>query len=321
MSKKFFNKKSVRKFLIVLALVFALVCFMGWYHSHKFLPDGMSFEGEIHYVAEDSVEFLYDLAYLDENGEYVLEQEIFDKLFEVVDNAEEFILIDMFLWSKKEGAYRDLGGELKTHLVAKKLMNPDIKINVVTDEYNTAYRAFHNEDLFALEAAGINVVYTDMTKMRDSNYLYSSFWRTFGQIWGETNYNCEDGLIKYSGYQVCTRSALKLINSKANHRKVVVADSGEKVVSIVTSANPSGSGSAYSNVAFVIEEEIYSDLIESEKNVAKFSEGEFLDHDFGEVYSTGLKEVEVQYLTEGKIRKGLIDEINNAEAGVFLIEY
>lgn len=314
-NKNFFNRKLVRTILVILSLLIALIWFMGFYHSNKFLPNGMSLEGEIYHVDEDSVEFLYDLTSLDESGDFVVEHEIFDRIFELVDGAEEFILIDMFLWSKREGAYRDLGQEMRNHLIDKKLENPNIKINVISDEYNTAYYSFRQEDLHALEQAGINVVYTDMTKMRDSNVLYSPLWRAFGQVWGDADYECEDGFIKYSGYTVCFRSALKLLNSKANHRKVFVADSGEKVVSLVTSANPSATGSKYSNVAMLIEEEIWKDIVESEKNIAKFSGGEFLEPEFENVYSSGSEEVEVQFLTEGKIRKNLVKEINSAESG------
>ena len=105
--RKFFNKKSTRIVLVVFALLVFLVMFMQWYHSNKFLPKGMSLEGEVYPVDEDSIDFLYDLTY-EKEGEIVYNQKIFDNLFSHIDDAEKYILIDMFLWGKDEEAYRDL---------------------------------------------------------------------------------------------------------------------------------------------------------------------------------------------------------------------
>ena len=48
------------------------------------------------------------------------------------------------------------------------------------------------------------------------------------------------------------RSYLEMLNFKANHRKVFVADSADGPVTIVSSANPHDASSAHSNVALLI---------------------------------------------------------------------
>jgi phosphatidylserine/phosphatidylglycerophosphate/cardiolipin synthase-like enzyme len=91
---------------------------------------------------------------------------------------------------------------------------------------------------------------------------------------------------------------------------------------MVTSANPSAYGSKYSNVALFIEEisnGIHNDIYESEKAIAAYSDEDFVEHEFlrtdgGQVASAS-NQVSVQFLTEGKIRKGLIEEIDRTQSG------
>jgi len=304
------KRKSKKKIIFYTGIIILLLLFyVGLYQSKfKSMPEGTSFEGEERFVSEDSVEFLYDLKYINESGELVVEQEIFDKIFNVIDNAEEFITIDMFLMLFSEkNSYRNLSRELEEHLVEKKKNNPDIKINLITDVHNTGYYSFEHPYLKEMQKNDINVIFTNMDRMRDSNPIYSSFWRVFIQWFGDANYNCEKSLIQSGGEGNCIRSLLRMVNAKVNHRKVIIADNyveGEKkIVTIITSANPDAHGSDYNNVAYF-----------AEKSVADFS-GEFLENDFEGVYSSNSNDVSIQLLTEGKIKDSLIKEINNAEEG------
>jgi len=174
--QKFWKRYKKTIFGIVGIFLF-LVLFVGIYNTNKSLPEGTSFEGEVYYVDEGSVEFLYDLTYLDGAGEKVHEQVIFDRIFDLIDSAEKFILIDMFLFGADENAYRNLSEELASHLIEKKNSNPEIKINLISDEYNTVYGSYIPPFFKDLEENGIGVVYTNMNRMRDSNPIYSSFWR------------------------------------------------------------------------------------------------------------------------------------------------
>jgi len=100
---------------------------------------------------------------------------------------KKFILIDMFLfnnaYSGKERAI-ELSGTLTSKLIEKKKQNPEIKINFVTDEINNFYGSYTSEEILALKENGINVIITDLSKLRDSNFMYTSIWRTYIQWFG-----------------------------------------------------------------------------------------------------------------------------------------
>ena len=71
------------------------------YHQQKPLPDGISYAGDTHLLAEDEIEFLYDLTY-QKNGKEIYEHHIFDEVFKTIEQAEEFLIIDMFNYEKHE---------------------------------------------------------------------------------------------------------------------------------------------------------------------------------------------------------------------------
>jgi phosphatidylserine/phosphatidylglycerophosphate/cardiolipin synthase-like enzyme len=308
--KKIFKRKTI---FYILGIIVLLIIIIGSWNLYKPLPEGMSLEGKIYQIDENSIEFLYDLTYLDESGKRISEQEIFDRVFEMIDQAQEFILIDMFLWGSSENSYRNLSDELTQHLLNKKQETPSITINLITDEFNTIYGAYNQPQLTKLQNAGINVIYTDMKKMRDSNILYSSVWRTFFSWMGVAS-ECNSIFLKFSDKEICARSGLKFLNFKANHRKLIVADSENKMLSLITSANPHDGSSAHSNVAVYIEEKIWEDIYYSEKSIANFS-GEFKEFSFGNIYETKSSDISVQFLTEGKIKKNLIQEIGKTFEG------
>jgi HKD family nuclease len=316
------NKKKfeLKKILLLLIIIFAaLYVLMFVFHQFKPMPDGTSVEGGIYNIDADSVDFLYDVTYIDEDDERIIEQEIFDKVLEIIDGAEEFIVIDMFLFRRGDG-YRQLATEMADKLIERKTANPEMSITLTTDIFNLDYGSGQNVELERLENSGIDVVITDMNKMRDSNLFYSPFWRVLFEPAGipDSYEDCEGSLYKPRGNNYCIRSLMKLLNAKANHRKVIVADNvldGErKIVSLITSANPDAFGSDYSNVALFIEDEIYKDIYFSEKKIAEFSSGKSFDV-LPEVSSVEEGEVSVQLLTEGKIGNGIVKEIDASVQG------
>jgi len=298
--------------MIIWILILVLV--VGIYNQNKPLPTGTSLDGEVFYVSKDSVDFLYDLTYQSNTGQIVYEQEIFNRVFEVIDDAEKFITIDMFLiGTNNDINYRNLTQELTDHLIENKKSNPEIVINFITDEYNIIYGSYKHPYLEDLKNNGVNVIYSNMDRMRDNNGLYSSFWRVFFYVLGIPN-ECRFSLMNFGGKNVCIRSGLKLLNLRANHRKLIIADKGEKIVSVIMSANPHDASSAHSNVGFYIEEKIWQDIYNSEKAIADFS-GRLEGYVPKGVYESDSNDIGVQFLTEGKIKKSLVEEINNAVEG------
>lgn len=69
------------------------------YGLYKPLPEGISYEGQVHHV--ENVEFLTDLTY-EKDGEVIRNHQIFDRVIEMIEEAQEFIVFDMFLFNDLE---------------------------------------------------------------------------------------------------------------------------------------------------------------------------------------------------------------------------
>ena len=105
-----------------------------------------------------------------------------------------------------------------------KMQHPDMDIWFITDEVNTNYNAAPNPLLEQMKSANIHVVVTNVDPLRDSTPVYSAVWRTFFQWFGQSGKGLIPNLMATDGPDVTVRSYLKLLNVKANHRKVVVSE-------------------------------------------------------------------------------------------------
>ena len=230
-------------------------------HTLKPLPPGISFAGSEHPVEE--IRFLKDLTYLDGHGQRQSQQEVFDAVFEMVDQAKTFVLIDMFLFNPFTGnedlPFRRLSSELTERLIKKKTSSPELEMVLITDPINTLYGGRVTSHLSRLEEAGIRVVYSAIEKLRDSNPLYSSFWRMTGRWLGNSPGRWAPN--PFGEGRVSLRSYLHLLNFKANHRKVVIADDERGLIGLVTTANPHDGSSAHENVALQFRGAAVNDLL------------------------------------------------------------
>ena len=307
----------------IMLIIATLLLSVGIYQAFiKPLPEGISLLGEEYYVPESSVTFLADETYLDDKGVRQSKQEIFDEVFRMIDGAHDYILVDMFLYNDFQGEHsentRALSGELTEALIKKKKEAPNITIIVVTDPINTIYGGQISRQFKQLEEFGIIVVMTDLKKLRDGNPIYSSFWRVFVQWFGN---NSQKGFLvnpfDYNGHFVTVRSYLSMLNFKANHRKLIIADSGKdgvrKLSVLVMSANPHDGSSAHSNVAIKVDDQLWKDAIVSEQSVGNFSSIEIPSYPKDVNDETG--DVKVQLLTESKIRDRLIELLNETKEG------
>jgi phosphatidylserine/phosphatidylglycerophosphate/cardiolipin synthase-like enzyme len=258
------------------------------------------------------LEFLYDLTY-QRDGERVVEQQIFDRVMRMIDEAERFVILDMFLFNDEHGgdrAYIPLTRTLTDRLVRKRSQSPDVYISVTTDEINTFYGAYMPYQFTALERAGVDLVVTDLTKLRDSNAMYSAVWRVFLRWFGTAGPAFFPHPLTSRGQKVTARSYLRLFNMKANHRKLIVTDKE----CLVASANPHDASSYHSNIAWVANGEICNDMLQSERGVADFS-GVVLPEHVVEGSDGEDGDVQVRFLTEGKIRSALIEAMQQAGQG------
>jgi len=306
----------------IILFIFFIIISVTFLNVYKSLPKGVSIEGEIYKVQNDSVVFLSDKTFLNKDGNQVYQQEIFEEVFSMIDNAENFILIDMFLFNdylgKETDSYIDLSKKLTDRIINKKNSNTEIEIVFITDPLNQLYGALESENIKRLEENGITVIETNLKKLRDSNSLYSGLWRSVLQ-------HLPVGFIKLpnpfssNSKKVGLDSYLTLFNFKANHRKLIISDYVNdsdilKVSSLVTSANPHDGSSGHSNVAITIDDYVWRDLLDSELSVINFSGGEIKNVE-RDLYEDVSGDVSVQVLTEGKIKDSVVYSIDNTREG------
>lgn len=228
------------------------------------LPEGISFRGK---AVPADIHFVYDLSYVDESGQRQLSQRIFDELFTLIGNASQLLVIDQFLFhdypASTPGASRPLARELTDALLQRKRECPQLAIYFITDPVSSMYGGVLNPYLADLEAAGVTVAVTDLDQLRDSNPIYSFFWRLLVRPFG----NKPGGIFRnpLNDERVSLRSYLAMMNQKANHRKSVVADDGAgNWVGYVATANPHDASSAHMNAALRFTGPAVRDLYQTE---------------------------------------------------------
>ncbi|NJP39252.1 phospholipase D family protein [Alkalicoccus luteus] len=312
----------MKKPLWIAAAAFA-VLYIGviLYHQLKPLPENVSYLGESRMIAEEEISFLYDLTYVDEEGEEVYEQEIFDEAFTIIDEAEHFLIIDMFLvndFSTEDGDFPELSREFTDRIAARMEENQELNVVFITDPINTTYFSHESEHIDPLDAAGAEVVYTDLTRLRDSNFLYTGLWRIGLQWFGQSGSGWLPNVFGEDAPDATLRSYLKLANTKANHRKTIVSENA----GIITSANPHDASAYHSNIGIRVQGETLRDVVESEKAVAAFSDGDLsyfpTEEELDEWLVTSEEEarpVQTQLVTEGKTKQALLSVIAAAEEG------
>jgi len=226
----------------------------------------------------------------------------------MIAKAERLVVVDMFLFNEFLGAgsapHRRLCEELTVALVARKRAVPSLHAVLITDPVNTVYGGLDSRHLKLLQEGGVEVVVSRLDRLRDSNTAWSSVWRLFFKPWGNSS-GCGWLASPFGEGEVTLRSWLTLLNFKANHRKVVVADAGGDLAALVTSANPHDGSSAHSNVGVVFGGPAARAVLETERAVLDFSGGQAIPSEkmlgVPSRGQTSAPAVRVQVVTEEKI--------------------
>lgn len=259
----------------------------------------------------DQVEFFQDLSY-EKEGEIQREHEIFKEQIKMIEEAQKFLLLDIFLYNdeydREKMEYPAQVKEMTDVLIQKKKDNPEMPIVFITDPINNFYGAYEQKHLTRLKEAGIEVHVTDHNKMKDSNPLFSGLYRGYIQWFGTSGKGWIPNFFDKEGPKVNLRSILKLANFKGNHRKVMVSDN----VGFVSSSNPHDPSGYHSNVAIkfngtAVEKLLESELILLEKVPEAMTN--YRAQQIIEAYDF------VTILTEEAIEKSLIQHIKESEKG------
>lgn len=268
------SRPSKRTLGLALLAVWVLI---GCWQVSKPMPDGTDISMPL--MSSDEVRFLHDVTYPDAAGQARHEQQIFDEVLRIIDGAQRFVVVDFFLFNDMMGAsaavHRPLSSELAERLIARKRATPELPILLITDPINDVYGGAPSALLNRLRANGIDVVLTDLDALRDSNPAYSALWRTLLQWMGNAS---EGGWLPnpfgdlQADERITLRSWLALLNFKANHRKVIIADRADgQYQALVTSANPHDASSGHSNVALTFTGRMAETAFASELGIAYFS--------------------------------------------------
>jgi hypothetical protein len=307
---------------LLLLTAFVAYLAMATYQASKPLPEGISQPFPLR--NGHGVALFTDITHVDAAGKRHSDQQVFDEVLRLVGQAERLVVLDMFLFNDFTGAdaapsLRPLSAELTRALVERKRAAPGLQALVITDPINTLYGGMPSKHLEALRAAGVEVVVTDLSKLRAPNPAWSGFWHLCCRWAG----NSETGGWLSSPFgegKVGLRSYLALLNLNANHRKTLVVDEGGGWTGLVATANPHDGSSAHGNAALRFSGQAALDLLHSERAVAAMSAHAWpaiAAH--ARMPAQGAKgtthDTQVQVVTEGRIRDALLNSVDQARTG------
>ena len=311
------------------------------------LPPGTNVATSPMNIAAENINLLIDdTAWDPVAGKRVFDQEIFDEILAIINRADKFIYIDLFLWNPWQGSipeeHRNLSRQLAKALIEKKRSQRGMEVLVLSDPINRIYGGHEPEFFKDMSKAGIPVVFTDLTRLPDSNSIYAPYWSVIEKLLRTPL------LIQWSGRQRFSNpfdksgdriSALQLgrmLRFKANHRKVVIAGSAQHGLEMVVgSLNPADGSSAHSNIALALRGEpalqaLQTELaalrwsIEQKRNVivgatsmASFK-ADSIERKAEEISSLAKAapgKPTVQWLTEGAIAESIIRLLERTGAG------
>jgi len=308
--------KNTRLVALLLVLVVSVAaCFESGPESN---PEGTAFAGEFRKLK--NIKFLFDITYRDENNNRIIQQSLFDEIFQLIDQSNRFILVDMFLFNsfkgKQEKTYRHLAEELTQALINQKKRYPACEIIMITDPINTVYGGMHSDYLERIKLSGISLTFTDLEKLRDSNPVYSSFWRVFLNSDKKLSFMLPnpfgEGRVSLSAY-------LHLLNFKANHRKLIIGVNDKQMTAIVSSANAHDGSSAHGNIGVKFSGEAVEDLLITELAVLNFSDAAAIKFEPARYLQQYQHEKEsdlkVRILTESAIKNSVVFNINSTQKG------
>lgn len=300
------SRRWLSRLGLLVAIIILVFTGLAFYHHYKPLPPGLDQSSPTHIVNESDLSFYFD------------HQAAFDQLLTYIDSAEQYILLDSYIfntWSGVAGGVESIK-RLNERLLAKKSSHPDIRIDLIVDPYNLGYGAFDSEVLANLSAAGVNVIITDLSQLRDANPLYGAWYRAFVAWWDFLpHYPWLANPWSAAGPKLTLRAYLAGLKLQANHRQLFIADNQGQLVSLT------GLNLATTKLvapAIGLRSALAEDIYQSEKAIAGFSHGSLHSlpaNLLSQISPEDNRYAQVQLLTETQIKSAALTQINAVSAG------
>ncbi len=257
----------------------------GWWGNHRSLAPGAHIASAVADVPADAISFIADITAADAYGRPVVSQAIFEQVLEVVRGARAFVVLDYALI---DGAGAPaLGAQLQDALLERRRALPTLKVLLITDPASNTAGSGSSTLLPLLQSAGVDVVVTDRSLLRDAKLVYTGSW-----------------------------------HAATDHRKVIIADDGRGgLCGIIGSANPQGAQGLWSNAAVRLAGAPLEALLASELALARASGWRgnpalFAAAAGGQpTTAAAATTARVQTLTEGTIRTALLEQLDAAGVG------
>ncbi len=311
---------------------------------NKEMPEGSDLNSP--FFNYEEVRLLEDRTFRDVVEEKnILNHNILDALINEINSAETFLILDFFLWnewkcklSKKEDLIK-ISESLVQAIISKRTKDPQIPILIITDPINRLYGNQVPEFFKRLASLGIPVVFTDLTALPDSNWIYSKqirFWSKFYTFSLNTNkFRIFPNIVESKGKRLSFSEFFKALHLKANHRKILISGYKNKPNRVIVgSFNPSDGSSLNSNLAASVSGPIADYIARSELSIVQWStsnKGNLLGNRLhledvlrsldrilikkNNFKRFALRKTGVQFLSEGSIGNSLIKNLEASGEG------
>lgn len=303
---------------LILLLVVTLT---GFYGFTKSLPAGLNVRSELYPITPEQIQFLADRTHRRvDDDKRVFAHTIFDAMLDEISAADELVVLDMFLFNDHQGAVREirraLSHELTTTLIDSQAHYPNRFAHVISDPINGMYGTIWPKQFATLEENGIPIIITDLTQLPDSNPLYSALYRSGLQFMPAVGSSVLPNIFDAEAPGMHLQAYARLLNFKANHRKVLVAGGSAGWSSIITSMNAHDASSEHSNVALLVRDHpIITDIIKSAHAVLDFSSDVPVTIPTPEFTTPNDSDLFIQLITERAIKDAILERINSLHAG------
>lgn len=273
-----------------------------------------------------------------------------DKALDMIADANELIFASVFLFDtvySNNEPERDIVKEITDALTSKKKLNPQIRIVLILDPINKAYGNRIAPAVRQLVDNGVDVFYSDLVSTKGSPFDVLEFFRdglrvvdrltglTLGKVLGLVTSLKIPITSRLDDERLSIEGVWNFLALKANHRKILVTDSGDTYEALISSANPHNASIPSTNFSVSVKGDLAKYIYMVIREDVKFSkeldfvlwhdkskqyQKRFLDDILPEIDPDSIRAasqsasrpVGVCFMTESRIRQQTIEMLEDA---------